>query len=117
MNHDILIVDDENDIRLLMSGILKDEGYATREAADSESALVAVRSRKPSLVLLDIWLKNSKLDGMQILSVLRREHPDLPVVMISGHGNVQTAVAAKRSSYRAATYPPSAHSRACGQLA
>lgn len=100
MNHDILIVDDETDIRLLMSGILKDEGYATREAGDSESALAAVRARKPSLVLLDIWLKNSKLDGMQILSVLRREHPDLPVVMISGHGNVQTAVAAiKEGAY------------------
>jgi two-component system nitrogen regulation response regulator NtrX len=100
MNHDILIVDDENDIRLLMSGILKDEGYATREAGESEAALAAVRTRKPSLVLLDIWLKNSKLDGMQILSVLRREHPDLPVVMISGHGNVQTAVAAiKEGAY------------------
>jgi two-component system, NtrC family, nitrogen regulation response regulator NtrX len=100
MNHDILIVDDETDIRLLMSGILKDEGYATREAGDSDSALAAVRARKPSMVLLDIWLKNSKLDGMQILSVLRREHPDLPVVMISGHGNVQTAVAAiKEGAY------------------
>ena len=100
MSHDILIVDDETDIRLLMSGILKDEGYDTREAGDSDSALAAVRTRKPSLVLLDIWLKNSKLDGMQILSVLRREHPDLPVVMISGHGNVQTAVAAiKEGAY------------------
>jgi two-component system nitrogen regulation response regulator NtrX len=100
MNHDILIVDDEADIRLLMSGILKDEGYGTREAGDSETALAAVRARKPSLVLLDIWLKNSKLDGMQILGVLRREHPDLPVVMISGHGNVQTAVAAiKEGAY------------------
>jgi two-component system nitrogen regulation response regulator NtrX len=100
MNHDILIVDDEADIRMLMSGILKDEGYGTREAGDSETALSAVRARKPSLVLLDIWLKNSKLDGMQILGVLRREHPDLPVVMISGHGNVQTAVAAiKEGAY------------------
>ncbi|HET9149871.1 MAG TPA: sigma-54 dependent transcriptional regulator [Alphaproteobacteria bacterium] len=100
MNHDILIVDDEADIRLLMSGILQDEGYATREAADSDAALASVRTRKPSLVLLDIWLKNSKLDGMQILGVLRREHPDLPVIMISGHGNVQTAVAAiKEGAY------------------
>jgi len=100
MARDILIVDDEADIRLLLAGILKDEGYETREAADSAAALETIRSRRPSLVLLDIWLQASELDGMQILDVVKREHPNVPVVMISGHGNVETAVAAiKRGAY------------------
>ncbi|GIK96148.1 MAG: sigma-54-dependent Fis family transcriptional regulator [Alphaproteobacteria bacterium] len=94
MARDILIVDDESDIRLLMAGILADEGYETREAADSTSALEAIRARRPSLVILDIWLQDSPMDGMEMLQVIRREHPSVPVVMISGHGNIETAVAA-----------------------
>jgi two-component system nitrogen regulation response regulator NtrX len=93
---EILIVDDEEDIRDLISGILADEGYATRVAGDSEAALAAVRARRPQLVILDIWLQGSKLDGIDILDVLNREHPDLPVVMISGHGTIETAVASIR---------------------
>ncbi len=93
---DVLIVDDEEDIRDLISGILDDEGYATRTAADSESALGAVRARRPGLVILDIWLQGSKLDGIEVLDVLRREQPELPVVMISGHGTIETAVASIR---------------------
>jgi two-component system nitrogen regulation response regulator NtrX len=94
MARDILIVDDEADIRLLMAGILNDEGYETREAADSTAALEAIRTRRPSLVILDIWLQDSPLDGMEMLKIIRREHPSVPVVMISGHGNIETAVAA-----------------------
>ena len=94
MARDILIVDDESDIRLLMAGILGDEGYETREAANSNSALEAMRTRRPSLVILDIWLQDSQLDGMEMLQLIRREHPSVPVVMISGHGNIETAVAA-----------------------
>jgi two-component system, NtrC family, nitrogen regulation response regulator NtrX len=94
MAHDILVVDDEADIRMLMCGILKDEGYQTREAGNSAQALAAVRSRRPTLVVLDIWLQGSELDGIEILKIIRRELPDLPVVMISGHGTIETAVAA-----------------------
>ena len=94
MAHDILVVDDEADIRMLMCGILKDEGYQTREAGNSTQALAAVRSRRPTLVVLDIWLQGSELDGIEILKIIRRELPDLPVVMISGHGTIETAVAA-----------------------
>jgi len=79
---EILVVDDEGDIRDLISGILSDEGYETRAAGDSEAALAAVRARRPQLVILDIWLQGSKLDGIQVLDVLKREQPDLPVVMI-----------------------------------
>jgi two-component system nitrogen regulation response regulator NtrX len=97
---EILIVDDEEDIRDLISGILADEGYATRVAGDSEAALAAVRARRPQLVILDIWLQGSKLDGIELLDVLTREHPELPVVMISGHGNIETAVASiKKGAY------------------
>ncbi|MFQ5939011.1 MAG: sigma-54-dependent transcriptional regulator [Alphaproteobacteria bacterium] len=100
MAHDILIVDDETDIRLLIAGILKDEGYHTRQAADSQSALEAIRSRRPNLVILDIWLQDSKLDGIEILGVVMNEHPSVPVVMISGHGNIETAVTAiKKGAY------------------
>ena len=88
MARDILIVDDEADIRLLISGILGDEGFNTREAPDSDAALAQLRSRRPNLVILDIWLNNSALDGMGLLEVLKVEFPDIPVIMISGHGNI-----------------------------
>src|SRR5271163_1432986 len=94
MAHDILIVDDEADIRMLVAGILQDEGYSTREAANSQEALVRIRARQPSLVILDIWLQGSELDGIEILKIIRQEAPSLPVVMISGHGTIETAVAA-----------------------
>ncbi|MBV9046231.1 MAG: sigma-54-dependent Fis family transcriptional regulator [Alphaproteobacteria bacterium] len=100
MASEILIVDDEEDIRDLIAGILKDEGYETRVAGDSDSALNAVRARRPQLVVLDIWLQGSKLDGIQVLDTLKREQPDLPVVMISGHGTIETAVASiKKGAY------------------
>src|SRR5579859_1084355 len=92
MAHDILIVDDEADIRMLIAGVLKDEGYATREAADSSAALAAMQARQPTLVVLDIWLQGSELDGIEILKRLRAEMPSVPVVMISGHGTIETAV-------------------------
>src|SRR5580704_13390357 len=94
MAHDILIVDDEADIRMLIAGVLKDEGYATREAADSGEALAAIQARQPTLVILDIWLQGSELDGIAILQQLRAEMPSVPVVMISGHGTIETAVEA-----------------------
>ena len=94
MAHEILVIDDEADIRMLMCGILKDEGYDTREAGTSNDALAAMRSRQPTLVILDIWLQGSELDGLEILKIMRRELPSLPVVMISGHGTIETAVAA-----------------------
>ncbi|MEZ5648577.1 MAG: sigma-54 dependent transcriptional regulator [Alphaproteobacteria bacterium] len=93
MAHDILIVDDENDIRSLIADILQDEGYITRTASDSDSAIQAIRERTPHLLIQDIWLEGSPLDGLQILQQVKAEHPDLPVVMISGHGNIETAVA------------------------
>lgn len=96
MAHDILVVDDEADIRLLISGILKDEGYQTREASDSDTALAAIQSRLPSLLILDIWLQGSKLDGLELLELVKRDHPELPVVVISGHGTVEMAVQAIR---------------------
>src|ERR1700690_2470884 len=97
---EVLIVDDEEDIRDLISGILRDEGFETRVAADSDGALNAVRQRRPQLVVLDIWLQGSKLDGIQVLDTLKREQPDLPVVMISGHGSIETAVASiKKGAY------------------
>ena len=94
MAHDILIIDDEADIRMLMAGILEDEGYQTREASDSVGALDAVEARQPSLVLLDIWLEGSPSDGMEVLEQIRESHPAVPVVMISGHGNIETAISA-----------------------
>lgn len=100
MANDILIVDDEADIRMLISGILEDEGYDTRSAANAREALDAIRRRMPSLVVLDIWLQNSHLDGIGILDEIQRDHPDLPVIMISGHGTIETAVAAiKKGAY------------------
>jgi two-component system nitrogen regulation response regulator NtrX len=96
MAADILVVDDEADIRTLIAGILDDEGYKTRAAGNSTAALEAVRQRRPNLVVLDIWLQGSEMDGLQLLDVIKREHPTLPVLMISGHGNVETAVAAMK---------------------
>ena len=94
MAHDVLIVDDEADIRILLAEILRDEGYECRLAGDSDSALRAVEERRPTMIVLDIWLRGSDLDGIGILEVLKRDHPDVPVVMISGHGTVETAVKA-----------------------
>src|SRR5215510_3572790 len=100
MASEILIVDDEADIRDLVAGILQDEGYVTRTARNSDEALSVIVARRPSLVFLDIWLQGSKLDGLQLLEAVKQEHADLPVVMISGHGNIETAVAAiKRGAY------------------
>jgi DNA-binding NtrC family response regulator len=97
---DILIVDDEADIRELVAGILQDEGHGTRTARDSDEALSAVVARRPNLVFLDIWLKGSRLDGLDLLDRLKQQHPELPIVMISGHGNIETAVSAiKRGAY------------------
>src|SRR5436189_1773939 len=94
MSSDILIGDDEADIRELVAGILQDEGHGTRTAKNSDEALAAIASRRPSLVFLDIWLQGSKLDGLQLLAAIKQDHPELPVVMISGHGNIETAVSA-----------------------
>src|SRR3984893_6299122 len=100
MASDILIVDDEADIRELVAGILQDEGYLTRTARDSDDALTSIAARRPNLVFLDIWLQGSRLDGLQVLDAIKRENPEVPVVMISGHGNIETAVAAiKRGAY------------------
>ncbi len=100
MARDILIVDDEDDIRDLIAGILEDEGYETRQAHDADSALNEIARRRPSLVFLDIWMQGSRLDGLQLLDVFQSQHPEMPVVMISGHGNVETAVSAiRRGAY------------------
>ncbi|HEX7788992.1 MAG TPA: sigma-54 dependent transcriptional regulator [Afipia sp.] len=100
MANDILIVDDEADIRDLVAGILDDEGFKTRTARDSDTALAEISSRRPNLIFLDIWLQGSRLDGLQLLEQIKLEHPEVPVVMISGHGNIETAVAAiKRGAY------------------
>ena len=97
---DVLIVDDESDIRMMIAGILEDEGYAARGAGDGESALAAIRAEAPGVLLLDIWLENSALDGLALLEILRREQPDLPVIMISGHGTIESAVwAIKQGAY------------------
>src|ERR1700687_479923 len=100
MATDILIVGDEADIRELVGGILEDEGYAVRTAKNADEAIAAIQSRRPHLVLLDIWLEGSRLDGLALLDVVKTEYPDMPVVMISGHGTIETAVAAiKRGAY------------------
>src|SRR6185436_3877829 len=100
MAFDILIVDDEADIRELVAGILQDEGFATRTARESDDALTQIAARRPNLVFLDIWLQGSRLDGLQLLDSNKQEHAELPVVMISGHGNIETAVAAiKHGAY------------------
>jgi len=93
---EVLVVDDEADIRELVSGVLEDEGYAVRTAADSNQTLEAFEERRPSMVLLDVWLQGSRLDGLQLLQEIKRRDPTVPVLMISGHGNLDTAVAAVR---------------------
>ena len=96
MSLDILVVDDEADIRELVSGVLEDEGYRPRSAGDADSTLAALAERRPSLVLLDVWLQGSRLDGLQLLGEIKRRDPTLPVIVFSGHGNLDTAVAAVR---------------------
>lgn len=100
MAADLLIIDDEADIRELVAGILQDEGYETRLAHNSDAALSEIAQRKPSMIILDIWLQGSKLDGLDLLLEIKQLHPTLPIVIISGHGNIETAVAAiKRGAY------------------
>ncbi|MDW4497789.1 sigma-54 dependent transcriptional regulator [Sulfitobacter sp. D35] len=97
---DILIVDDERDIRELISDILQDEGFATRLAGNSDEAMAAINGEAPALIILDIWLKDSRMDGIDILKTVKRDNPDVPVVIISGHGNIEIAVAAiKQGAY------------------
>ena len=97
---DILIVDDERDIRELISDILEDEGYSTRLAGNSDEAMGAINNEPPALMILDIWLKDSRMDGIDILKSVKRDNPDVPVVIISGHGNIEIAVAAiKQGAY------------------
>src|SRR5690606_24814123 len=91
---DILIVDDERDIRELVAGVLSDEGYDCRTAGDSEAALEAIDAQRPSLVLLDVWLHGSRMDGLEVLDAIKAREPELPVIIFSGHGNIDTAVAA-----------------------
>ena len=92
MNKDILIVDDEKDIRQLIAGILQDEGFYTRLAWSYSSLKTELSKRIPSLILLDVWLENSELDGIQILKLIKKSYPNVPVIMISGHGNIQMAI-------------------------
>ncbi|WP_312164257.1 sigma-54 dependent transcriptional regulator [Phenylobacterium sp.] len=100
MAADVLVVDDEADIRELVAGILSDEGYAVRTATDSESALAAIKSRKPALLILDIWMQGGGMDGLELLDLVKTLDADIPVIMISGHGNIETAVSAiKRGAY------------------
>lgn len=97
---DILITDDERDIRELIGDILRDEGYSTRLAGNANECMAAIDAAQPSLMILDIWLKDSQMDGIDILKTVKRNHPDIPVVIISGHGNIEIAVAAiKQGAY------------------
>jgi two-component system nitrogen regulation response regulator NtrX len=97
---DILIVDDERDIRELISDILEDEGFSTRKAANSDECMTKITEEEPALLILDIWLKDSQMDGIDILKTVKRDHPEVPVVIISGHGNIEIAVAAiKQGAY------------------
>ncbi|MEX2614722.1 MAG: sigma-54 dependent transcriptional regulator [Alphaproteobacteria bacterium] len=96
MAHDILIVDDEDDIRQLIAGILDDEGYDTRQAASSAEAFAAIAARQPSLIILDVWLRESSHDGLQMLEMIRKENPSQQVIMISGHGTFDMAVSATK---------------------
>jgi len=97
---DILITDDERDIRELISDILKDEGYATRLAGTSDQCMAEIAREAPALMILDIWLKDSRMDGIDILKSVKREHPEIPIIIISGHGNIEIAVAAiKQGAY------------------
>jgi two-component system nitrogen regulation response regulator NtrX len=100
MARDILIVDDEADIRMLVSGILEDEDYEARAASTAREALQQVAQRRPAMVILDIWLQGSDMDGLEVLERIKDDHPDLPVIVVSGHGNIDTAVAAiKKGAY------------------
>lgn len=100
MASDILVVDDEADIRELVAGLLEDEGHETRTASNSDMALQAIADRAPRLIFLDIWLQGSRLDGLDVLDAIKAQHPEIPVVMISGHGNIETAVSAiRRGAY------------------
>ncbi len=97
---DILITDDERDIRELISDILRDEGYTTRLAGTSDECMAEIEAEPPALMILDIWLKDSRMDGIDILKTVKREHPGIPIVIISGHGNIEIAVAAiKQGAY------------------
>jgi len=96
MKHDVLIVEDEPDIRAMIAGILEDEGYTVRQAGTSEQAVSAIRSRLPGLIVLDVWLEGSSMDGIELLDVVKKDNPLLPVIIVSGHGTVETAVAAIR---------------------
>ena len=97
---DILIVDDEKDIRELISDILEDEGFTTRLAGNSDEAMNEINGEPPALIILDIWLKDSNMDGIDILKTVKRDYPDVPIVIISGHGNIEIAVAAiKQGAY------------------
>ncbi len=96
MKHDVLIVEDETDIRMMIAGILEDEGYTVREAGTSEQAMEAIRNRLPGLIVLDVWLEGSSMDGIELLDLVKRDNPLLPVIIVSGHGTVETAVAAIR---------------------
>ncbi|MGB7261464.1 MAG: sigma-54 dependent transcriptional regulator [Albidovulum sp.] len=97
---DILIVDDERDIRELISDILKDEGFTTRLAANSDECMTEINAEAPALMILDIWLKDSRMDGIDILKSVKRDNPDVPIIIISGHGNIEIAVAAiKQGAY------------------
>jgi two-component system, NtrC family, nitrogen regulation response regulator NtrX len=100
MSTDILIVDDEREVREAVAVILRDEGYRVRHAADGQTALAEIEARAPGLMLLDIWLEGSRLDGLEVLDVVQQTHPDLPVIVISGHGTIETAVTAiKKGAY------------------
>ena len=100
MSQDILIVDDETDIRELIAGILNDEGHNTRTAAGGLKALELIKTRQPNLVVLDVWLGDSERDGLKILDIIKRDHPFVPIIMISGHGTIETAVSAmKKGAY------------------
>ena len=97
---DILIVDDERDIRELIADILRDEGYTTRLAANSDDCMAEINSEPPALMILDIWLKDSRMDGIDILTKVKRDNPEIPIIIISGHGNIEIAVAAiKQGAY------------------
>ncbi|MBL4869451.1 MAG: sigma-54-dependent Fis family transcriptional regulator, partial [Robiginitomaculum sp.] len=96
MKFEILVVEDETDIRQLIAGILSDEGYPVREAAGSAQAIAEFKARKPALIIMDVWLKGSSQDGIELMDVFKKTDPDIPIIIISGHGNVETAVSAIR---------------------
>jgi two-component system nitrogen regulation response regulator NtrX len=96
MSSDILVIDDEADIRELISGILQDDGHQVRTARDGDEALEALRQRRPALVILDVWLQGSRIDGLDLLTIMKEIDSDLPIIVISGHGTIETAVTAIR---------------------